>query len=163
MTLSKTKLWIIVTSALLLGALLGGVGGSYFGFYAWRSFNNFQQMLTAAHYSEFASIQYRSASYDEAKAALHEYIEFWEQLRSKESGSVRNHIYYMDTCFAYTRLGLLEEKHANKKQAEIYFGKSQQRCKEAGWIDYSAKTIRQVVTALDERNPMLKLQSDSKR
>ena len=146
--MSKGKLSFLVTGFILLGLLAGIAIGCYLGYRYSAPLHSLRNFIAIAHYGEYAKLQYHNASYEDAKAALLHFIEFWDQLHGDEGSLFGENTYYFDTGLAYGRLALLEERYGNKGLMVTYLQRAQARLKSAGWRDFSEKKIREVLATI---------------
>ena len=128
----KTIIYIVLS--LLLGLILGGIGGAFYGIKEGTKLGiqmgDFSRWGGMANYATVVYGRYKEGTYIEAKAALIEFIDFWESFHGNEGEVFPENAYEWDTALAYGRLALLEKREGNIEQKNEYIKKAKERLKE---------------------------------
>jgi hypothetical protein len=143
----------------LLCALFFAAGvfvGHYILFYKstkefWKNQGSMGMVFFMAVTSQYAQLQYQNAGYDDAKAALLEFIALCDAIKGEEDRFFGEKVYYVDTGLAYSRLALLEERFGHREEMQKYFKDAQKRFQAGGWTNISEARIREILLRLDEK------------
>ncbi len=141
---------LIIMAVFALGLLVGlGIGYKKIA----EPLDSMRTLLLAASQGEIAAGQYLNGNYEEAKAALLNYISFLDDLKSKGLVEKEKYLgtraYYYDRGLSYARLALLEEKAGNSAETKMNMQEASKMFQMAGWKDYSEVRIRYFVERID--------------
>jgi len=150
------KKLLLVSLLCVLFFVAGVVVGKYIQFYGsmkefWKNDESMGMLFVLASYGQYADLQYRNASYDDAKKALLDFIALRDKVKGKEGRFFGEKTYYVDTGLAYSRLALLEERFGHREEMQKYFKKAQKRFQSAGWTNISEAKIREILHRLDSK------------
>ena len=145
---------VIIVAVFALGLLVGlEIGHKKIA----EPLDSMRILLLTAIQGQIAAAQYCNANYEEAKAALVNYISFLDDLKSKgmmekenSFGALGARTYYVDRGLSYARLALLEEKVGKTAEAKINMQEASKTFQLAGWKDYSEVRIRHFVQWADK-------------
>ncbi len=143
---------VIIMAVFVLGLLVGlEIGYKRIA----DPLDSMRTLLLVATQGEIAGTQYFNANYEEAKAALLNYVNFLDDLKSKGMVEKEKYLgprtYYIDRGLSYARLALLEEKVGNTAEAKINMQEASKMFQMVGWKDYSETRIRYFLERLDQK------------
>jgi hypothetical protein len=145
----------------LLFVAIGFAGGTFFGYrvlarpFAWLG--NLGRSFTV---SQYALMQFREASYPEAKEALDAYIQYLNNSKpiadpclAGESPWFDERGLRFDKTFAWARLAILHERNGNEAAAEAAWREVDALAAQGTWKDPSRQHFRELVANMDKGYP----------
>ncbi len=153
--MKNKKIIIISLLTLCLGLIFGGIGGLYLGYQKGTEMGlkmgDFSRWGGMANYATVTQQRYESGNYEEAKAALIEFIEYWESFHGNEGEVFPKNAYEWDTAIAYGRLALLEENQGNLEKKNEYIEMAKERLKAATKQTYTEEKFLKFIRNLKEK------------
>ena len=117
--------------------------------------NSMRTLSMVSVQGDIAKTQYLYANHKEAKAALLNYINLLDDLKSKGMVEKEQYFnlgsYYAIRGLTYARLALLEEKAGNTAGAKMNMQEAIKMSQMAGWKDDSEPKIRDALERLDKK------------
>ncbi|MDH3974485.1 MAG: hypothetical protein OEV42_09425 [Deltaproteobacteria bacterium] len=152
--MSKSKKYLKISLVFLLGVIFGGFAGGYLGFQLSKPINSMGYLMASASLGNYSYLQYQNASYEDAKKALLEYIQFCDELKRQLNAEFLfgKEICVIDSGTAYARLAVLEGKRGKTEKYKSYMKEAQAKYQSGGWKDFSEKKILKFLTKVDSKN-----------
>lgn len=151
--MENKKIIIISIATLVFGLIAGGIGGLYVGYQEGiqmgLKMGEFSQWAGVANYTTVVQQRYKEGSYEEAKSALIELIEFWESFHGNEGQIFPKNAYEWDTAVAFGKLALLEERQGNLKEKNINIEKAKARLKQVKKDEFTEEWFIKFIEHLD--------------
>jgi hypothetical protein len=144
--MNRRKMIIGGVAVFLLGAAVGGYAGYA---WIWKPTKYVHGLMARAYASQYATMQFHEANYNEAKTALERYIKLLDEMSKVQDYWLDSNELYVDRGLAYGQLASLSEKANRIDEADIYWSKAEQNMKSAGWEDVSRKNIAKRINKLE--------------